>query len=192
VEALIVSSLMAFVGGVVVAAVTGGFSVWRRAADYGVGEEAALIAFEGFRRDLHSSRRFSPIPVEGDGEAFAVPAVGRLAGDPEGPEEIGRLGYFLDERQRLLCRSFVPYRLSRRYDVRDRCQAVLEDVERLHFEYFGMSEAGEMSWRNAWEAPGPPLAVKIAVVLHPKGKKPASYSTVAHISRTLKHNEEPE
>ena len=185
VEALIVSSLMAFIGGVLVATITGGFSVWKRAQDQGTSEEAALVAFDGFRRDLHNSRRFSLVHVKGDYEELSFPAAGQLATDPAQPQEIGRLGYFLDERHHLLCRSFIPYRLSRRVDLKDRCQVVLEDVERLQFEYFGVSDAEEASWLHAWDAPTPPLAVKIAVLLRSKGKRPSPHSTVVHLSRTL-------
>ena len=187
VEILIVTVLMTFVTGIIVAALTGGLRVWKRASDYGAREQALLVAFDGMRRDLRNSRRFSLEPFKGDYEQFVFPTVGQLAPDPGGLQEIGQLGYFLDERAHVLCRSFIPYRLSRRLRPRDRCQVTLQDVQRLRFEYFGAGDkTREAGWSEHWESPDPPAAVKASIVIQEKGRQPASHSLVVYLDRALK------
>ena len=92
--------------------------------------------------------------------------------------ELGRLGYYLDERRHVLCRSFVPYRLMRRERLTDRCQAVLEDVARLRFRYFGtLREDDEPEWMEHWDLAQPPLAIECAITLQAAGR-PAAPQTL--------------
>ena len=173
VELLVTTSLMALVGAAAVAALAGGIRVWERAHETGLDHPACLIAFDRLRRDLHNTRRFKPVPFEGTYDQYAAAAVERADRDSTQPDEIGRLGYFLDERHHLLCRSFVPYRLVRRERLTDRCQAVLEDVTRIRFSYFGADEErGTTEWVEHWHATEPPLAVKCTLTIHRPHQEP--------------------
>ena len=188
VELLVTTSLMALVGGAMVAALAGGMSVWERASQMGTGQQASLIAFEWMRRDLSNARRFHPVPFEGAYDRYTFAAAERAAVDVPMPQEIGRLGYFLDERRHVLCRSFVPYRLMRGERLTDRCQAVLEDVARVRFGYFGTQEkGGEPEWSGHWDVEGEPLAVKLELVVQSGRQPPATHTMV--IARP---NEPPE
>lgn len=152
VELLIVASIMTFVSGVIVATLTGGFRVWARASDYGVHEQAGLIAFEGIRRDVSNARQFVPIPFEGSASELSFAAVAPY-GDPSAQPELGQLGYYVDLRRGLLCRSFIPYRLMQRMRLRDRCEVVLETVQKARFDYYGdEAGSGDASWGTSWDA----------------------------------------
>ena len=190
VEMLITTSLMTLVAGVLMAALSGGLRVWQRALDYGSGEQASLIAFNSMRRDFENSRRFTLVPFAGEYDevrfAFADSAM-----PGSGPVEIGRLAYFLDARRQRLCRSFAPYRLARRVDPTDRCQAVLDGVRRFRLEYFGEPEQGQGAhWSQHWDASEPPLAVKVSADVQEQGKRTATRSFIVYLNHDLKADDE--
>ena len=165
VELLVTTSLMALVGGVTVAALAGGLRVWERSHEASVNQHAVLVALDGLRKDVRALRQFRLVPFDGAYDHFEAAAVGRVDPDGDGPEELGRLGYFLEERRRLLCRSFVPYRLVKRQRLTDRCEIVLEDVTRIRVSYFGTDEdSGQTGWFEHWHSTAPPMALKGEVV----------------------------
>ena len=181
---LITISLMALLAGAVVAALAGGFRVWRRASAYNVHEQASLLAFDGLRRDLHRTTPFKLLPFAGSYDEMAFAAVAHDPHQPEAEHELGRQGYYLDEPNDVLCRSFVPYRQVGEIRLRDRCEVVLEHVQRLRFDYFGLAQAGETTaagWSQGWDRQAAPLAVKISVTMQ-EGKQPATaHSTVVFL-----------
>ena len=181
-EMLMTLSLLALLAGAVVASVAGGFRVWHRAAAYGANDQASLLAFEGLRRDLHSAAPFKLLPFSGAYDELTFAAVGKDPHEPEALKELGRQGYYLDEFHDVLCRSFVPYRLAREVRLKDRCEVVLDHVQRLRFDYFGAEQlTQEAAWTQHWEAKVAPTAVKISVTLQ-DGKEPAtSHSTVVFL-----------
>ena len=140
VELLVTMALMTFIVGVTTSVLMGGLRVWERVADYGSGEQAAVITFERARRDLRSARTFTLIPFDGRYDRFSFTAVGWDRADQEGPKELGRLGYYHDHRSKTLCRTFVPYRRMKRVRLKDECEVVLDDVTRIRLRYFGPSE----------------------------------------------------
>ena len=169
VELLVATSIMTLVGGVCVAVLAGGIGVWQRAMEYGTKDQASLIASERMRRDLQNVRRFAPIPPEGTSAQYTFAAVDRA--EPGALAELGQLGYFLDLRERRLCRAFVPYRLMRRSRLRNHCQPVLDGVTRLAMSYFGAEgEGGDARWSRSWESSEPPAAVKVTVELDDDGQ----------------------
>ena len=114
-ELLVTVSLMALIAATCVGALEAGLRVWRRAAIVGTNDQAVLLAFERIRKDVESARRFAPVPFDGRLEELTFAATGRVAlKDTEGPRELGRLGYYVDQRNHLLCRSFMPYRSMKR------------------------------------------------------------------------------
>jgi hypothetical protein len=134
------------------------------------------------RRDLASARRFSLIPFNGSYDEFTFAAVRGNAQDPSEPAELGRMGYYLDERRKLLCRSFVPYRMQRRMDLKDACQIVLEGVSRVRFEYFGASEAdADPSWDSGWDTAVLPAAVKASIILDRGGTRTSTEHAVVYV-----------
>ena len=182
VELLVTTSLMAMVGGAAVAALAGGLRVWDRATSLGTDQQAMLIAFERMRRDLHNLRRFAPIQFEGDYHEYAFPVVEAANADSNAPKEIGRLGYFHDERRQLLCRSFAPYRLLRHERLTDHCQPVLEGLTRVRFKYFGKdSDSGTAGWMEHWSSLTPPLAVSAEMTLRPRGQPPTTHTVVIDV-----------
>ena len=192
-ELLIVVSLMALVGGAIVAILTGGIRVWKRAADYGTSEQARLIAFDSMGRDLRSARRFSLVPFRGAYDQVTFPAAREVRPDPEALQEIGALSFFLDGRKQLLCRSFVPYRLMRHVDMKDRCQVILDGVQRVRFEYFGAAkETKEASWSSRWDATEPPTMVKASVTIGPKGHPAADHTFLVYLPHALQKIEADE
>ena len=183
-EMLITISLMALLAGAVVAAIAGGFRVWRRASAYNVNEQASLVAFEGLRRDLHNVTPFRLVPFAGAYDEMTFAVVAHDPQMPDAPDELGRQGYYLDEFHDVLCRSFAPYRLAREVRLKDRCEVVLEHVQRLRFDYFGAEsgkETTEPSWSQSWDAKVPPAAVTVSVTVQ-DGTRPASaHSTVVFL-----------
>ncbi len=177
-ELLVTTSLMVLVGGATVASLSGGLRVWERAQAFGMEHQETLIGLEQLRRGLQGVRRFTPIPFEGSYQQCAFAAAGRDQPEGELSLEIGRLGYFLNERQHLLCRSFVPYRLMTRQQLTSRCEAVLTDVIRLRFRYFG-DETGEGSnerWASRWRAPEPPVALQGEVTIQKPNRPPQTHT----------------
>ncbi|MDP3766836.1 MAG: type II secretion system protein GspJ, partial [Dehalococcoidia bacterium] len=113
------------------------------------------------RHDLLSLRRFDPLPFEGAPEEFSAAGVDR--DHPEAPvEELGRLGYYFERRERRLCRSFVPFRVAARERLKTRCEAMLEDVDDVNLSYLsGPGATG--GWVDRWREPDPPWAVRLTV-----------------------------
>lgn len=179
IELLITTSLMALVGGATVAALSGGMRVWERGMEFGVHRQASLIAFDQIRRDLHNARRFAPIPWQATYDQIAFSAAEPDPMRLDAPPEPGRLGYFLDERRQVLCRSFVPYRRVRRERLTDRCHAILEGVTRLRFAYFGAdAEGGEPAWRERWATPAMPTAIRVDISLQGRASQAVTRSLV--------------
>ena len=161
VELLITTALMAFIGAVTVAALSGGVGVWERAAAYGTQQESSNLAFDRVRRDLRNATIFTPVPFTGAYDQCSFARVDHEPSSGDSVLELGRVGYFLDERHHLLCRSFVPYRLMKRYRVTERCEPILEGVMRLRFRYYGAEDpAGTPAWTEHWSSPRPPLALQ--------------------------------
>jgi type II secretory pathway component PulJ len=178
-EVLITTALLVMIIGAVLAAVSGGYRVWGRTAEYGVNEQASLVAFEQMRRDLHNAAPFRLIPFAGARHELTFAVVSREPGAAQAPREIGRHGYYLDEQRDLLCRSFAPYRLSREVRLKDRCEVVLEHVQRFDVEYFGApSQTAEAAWSEDWEADTLPAAVKVSVVLRAEAQPASSHAMV--------------
>lgn len=179
VELLVTTSLMALVGGATVAALAGGVRVWERAAELGIHRQNALLAFEHIRRDTQNARRFAPVPFEGAYDQVAFAAVDDDPSGPTGAAELGRLGYFLDQRNHVLCRSFVPYRLMRRVRLTERCRAVGDEVTRVRFAFFGPEEAhGTARWVERWRSSDPPMAVRVELSVLGGDQRATAYSWV--------------
>ena len=176
VELLVTTSLMALVGGVTVGGLSGGFRVWERAGQFEAKHQAAvLVAAEQFRRDVRNVRRFAPVGFAGAYDQYAFPAVEDAEPGDERPAELGRRGYFLDERHHRLCRAFTPYPQVEHERLRDRCQTVMEDVTRVRFSYFGKDpDSGAVQWLERWDAPRPPLAVQAELTMQTAGGAPVS------------------
>ncbi|MBI4342932.1 MAG: hypothetical protein HY599_06160 [Candidatus Omnitrophica bacterium] len=181
---LITTSLMTLVAGAIVAALTSGLRVWQRASEAGTATQSALVAFDQLNKDMRSYRRFTLVPFDGAYDAFTMPMVQRSSPDPSASKELGGLTYFLDKRRQALCRSFVPYRLSRRLRPRERCEPVLDHVTRLRFEYFGAEQPeASADWSGSWESGDPPMAVKVSFTVEEPGHRPTSHSWLVSLAR---------
>jgi hypothetical protein len=170
-ELLVSASLLALVAGTAAAALGAGVRVWRRAASLGSEEQAVLLGFSRLRTDLLNARRFAPVPFRGRSDTLQFAAVHPTADGEEPVEELGRLGYFFDARRQLLCRSFASYRELRSVRLRERCQPLLEDVNRVRVRYFGIDpDRGEGRWTSHWELDTLPLAVRLSAWLGRAGR----------------------
>lgn len=181
VELLVTISLLVFVAGAVAATFSGGMRLWQRVQARGAGSEAAQIAFEQLRRDLRSARHFTPIGFEGEFDRVSFPGI--ALDERSDLEELGRVGYFFDEAHHRLCRSHEPYRLVRRFGLRDHCTTVMGELDRVRFSYYtfdAASRSGE--WTGSWSSPEPPLAVKVEIRYHdPTGRVSQRESLVVHL-----------
>ena len=183
VELLVTTSLMALVGGAAVSALAGGVRVWQRAVDLGRHDEAVLIAQRRMERDLHNRRMFSLVPFGGAYDQCSFAVVDHANLDAAAPEELGRVGYFLKTRDRLLCRSFVPYRAMRSTRLTQRCQPILEGVTRVRFQYRGMHpEQGSTGWVERWDAAKPPLAIRIDLSVQVGKRAESDYTMVVSLA----------
>lgn len=184
VEMLITLTLMVVVAGVLTGVISGGYRVWARTAAYGTEEQASIVAFEQLRHDLQGLRPFALVPFRGSYDGFTAAAAGRRAGSNlKAPKEVGRLAYQLRDREGVLCRSFIPYRLSERIGKRDQCEVALQGVQRIRFEYFGAARPGEPGrWSSSWDADTLPTAVKVSVELARDGRAPVAKSFVGFLA----------
>ena len=182
-ELLVTTSLMALVGGATVAALSGGIRVWERTVDFGTHQQAALIAFDRMRHDFQNVRHFTPVTFAGVYDQVAFPGVDRANPLSEGPAEIGRVGYFLDEPRHLLCRSFTPYRRMRQERVTDQCHPALEGVTWVRFSYVGTdAQGGSTGWSESWRSALPPMAIKAEVAVAGSGQQATTHSSVVYLS----------
>ena len=162
IELLITLTLMAVVGGTVTAIFAGGARVWERFQQSDVKEQWVLLTLEQIDRDLRNARRFSLIPFEGTYDEVSFPLLVAPSAQEAGARELGRAGFFFNDRQGMMCRSRVPYRQMRSTRLRDMCQELTDGLGRVRFEYFGAETAGgDPRWVTSWKQPTPPLAVKV-------------------------------
>lgn len=180
VELLVTVSLVALVGATVVASVTGCLKVWERINEHGRQAQWVAVAFDQLRQDLRSPRRFGPIPFDGthDAVSFAsvVPMTTAAGVDMN---EMGRIGYYFDAHRQMLCRSQQSYRFLRRVQLKDACDPVLTNVERVRFSYYVTKpETKTGEWFNEWSSPQPPLAVKVEVRYHERTTNHADTQTL--------------
>ena len=187
VELLVTVALMALVAGTCLAVLGGGMRVWRRATAYGTQEQSVLVAFDRMRRDLENARRFSPVPFEGRYDQPTFAQVERVDSDSQNPYELGQLGYFLNERQHLLCRSFVPYRSMKRVKLKDHCQPILEGVAAARFSYFGTTEEGEAGWSQRWHSKELPSAVRVSLTIGEDAQSTGGYSFIVALMNARPH-----
>lgn len=184
VELLITVSLVALIAGAVVATFAGGIQVWQRLQVYGAREQWVQTAFHQLRRELRNARRFEPIRFEGTYDVFSFPAL-VSTGLEEGlqVEEVGQVGYFFDSPRRTLCQSQHPYRVLRRFRLKDSCSPVLTGIDRLRFSYPAVdSDTNSSSWSDSWSSSQPPLAVKVEVRFHDSSiQRPHVYSLIVHL-----------
>ena len=177
------TSLMALVAGATVSALAGGIRVWERSVEFGSHHQAALIAFTKLEHDLRNARPFAPVPFEGAYDQCTLAIVDRPSVPPNALPELGRLGYYLNERDHVLCRSFVPYPMAPRLRLKDRCQPVLEDVAKLRLRYFGHDEeGGAIDWSSHWRATHPPLAVQVELTLQAGGTRASTHAAVIYVA----------
>ena len=165
VELLVTVALVSLIGATVVAAVSGCLRVWGKVSAHGDTTSWAEVTFAGIRHDLHNIKTFTPINFKGEYDTMRFPAVVRSPlSDGEEIPEIGQVGYYFDNQHKRLCRAQVPYRLMRRAHLKDRCDAVMNHVNRVRFSYYKpKTDTGEAGWGTAWEAVEPPIAVKVEV-----------------------------
>lgn len=180
-EMLIVTALVTLIAGTVMALVSSGARVWERFERSGVKEQWILVAMEQMGREVRNARRFSPVPFRGAYDEMSFASLLPSA-ETDAPAELGRTAYFFDDRQHRLCRAQQPYRGLRHARARDACAPILEDVQRLRFEYFGTElEDGEPSWSTSWKHSAPPLAVKIELGYLDSDDKLVSRSRIIHL-----------
>jgi len=179
VELLVTLALLTMVCGAVVATLAGGLRVWGRLKAHGTRDQWIQVALEQLQHDLHNLRSFEPIGFDGSYEAFAFPAL--VPVDVEGQpshDELGRLGYFFDQIHQRFCRSQYSYRLLRAHRVKDSCDSVLTEIDRLRFRYGAIDpDTNTLAWSESWSSAEAPLAVNIEIGYRDAStQRPASQS----------------
>lgn len=173
VEMLVAMTLLTLVSASIAAVFSGGMVVWERVQAHGVHDQALQVAFAQLQRDVRGVRRFAPLPFEGDYDALSFAAL------VEEPPQLGQLGYFFDSGRRRLCRAAVDYRDVRVRSLKDRCQPVLEEVDRVRVSYYGWDEASAaFGWQGNWSVSSPPLAVKVDVSRRAALGRPLTTQTI--------------
>ena len=173
VEMLVAMTLLTLVSASIAAVFSGGMVVWERVQAHGVHDQALQVAFAQLQHDVHAVRRFAPLPFEGDYETMAFPAL------VDEPPRLGQLGYFFDSGHRRLCRATIDYRDVRVRSLTDRCQPVLDEVDRVRLSYYGWDEASAaFGWRGDWSDANPPMAVKVEVSWRAAQSQPLTTQSV--------------
>ena len=174
VEMLVTLSMLALVGMTAVAILSGGLRVWERLQNQETVGQQVSLALESVRREIHNAQLFRPIPFKGEYDSFSFPAlVERVLEDGTVLQEVGRVGFFLDEGRNQLCRSRLPYRLLRGILLRENRAPLVGGIQRLRFSYYGEDlSTGDFAWKDSWFFEEPPLAVKMELGYRetPKGK----------------------
>lgn len=177
VELLVSLSLLVMVAGAVVAVLSAGFRIWERVQMEGRTETTLHLTLEQIRKDLQRCRSFKAIPFRGEYDKVSfsalVPVIYRRDHSVWTVQEPGRIGYFFDSGRRFLGRSQHPYRVVRRYGVKENSHPVFNDADRVRFWYYSVDSDGSAHWLNSWDSEEVPLAVKIEV----STTDPASHQT---------------
>ena len=168
VEALVALSLVTLVGGTAFAVFAGGLRIWERLNEQGAQEQEIQLVLEQMRRDLTNLRPFHPIGLKGAYDEVSFPSIVPVtfrdleSGENFEVQEIGRVAYFYDSYHRTLRRSETPYRLVRRYSVKEISRPVLGQVQKFRFSYYSTEPDGEGGgWAGNWEEENLPLALKM-------------------------------
>ena len=193
VELLVTVSLLGMIAGTVAATFSGGMRVWERIQSRGTHGQWIEVTLDQVRRDIGSMRAFAPIEFKGEYDEVSFPALvswtPRPTVDdkmPEPRDEPGRRGYYFDSGRRMLCRSEHPYRLTRRYRLKDACSPVMTEVDRVRFSYCEVDPSkGACAWTDGWDADRPPVAVKMEIGYHDAiTKRDASNTLIVQVPVT--------
>ena len=183
VELLVTLMLFALIAATLTATFAGGFKVWARFQTGGAREPWLQVAFEQFRRDLHDARRFQPISFQGAYDMVSFPALVSTATDTGDFQELGRVGYFWDGARRRLCRSHAPYRRLSHTSLKETCETVISDLNRLRLSYCTWDATeGAYRWSSSWSAKEPPLAVKLELTYdEPSTRRAVTQSLIVQV-----------
>mgnify|MGYP001571234000 FL=1 len=183
VELFVTLVLFALIAATLAATFAGGVKVWERFQTVGAREQWLQVAFDQFRRDLHDARRFQPIPFQGAYDAVSFPALVLTAAEARDDQELGRVGYFWDGTRRRLCRSHESYRRLAHAGLKDTCEAVISDLDRLRLSYYTWDPADEAyEWSSSWSASEPPLAVKLELTYsEPSSRRAVTQALIVHV-----------
>lgn len=185
IELLVTISLMVLVLGTIVATFAGGSRIWERLRGRSYQEQQVQLAFEEMRRGLHNLRSFEPIPFKGEYDQLFFPAlVLTLSEELSTSQEVGQVGYFLDEGRGVLRKSQCSYRLLRHADVREASSSVCTNVDQLRFEYYEFDPLAERYfWSSTWSQSTPPPAVKVEITYHDEfSEDPETQYIVVHLA----------
>jgi len=126
------------------------------------------VAFQDLRVHLRSFQPYKKFEFKGESEEIQFPL---LAASPlrkaDGLYEPALATYYLREEDGVLCRSVMPYRLTRENRYKDlTCTEVMSGVEKWKLSYYGYNESGKNHhWRSNWSE-STPLSVKIELTYH--------------------------
>jgi type II secretory pathway pseudopilin PulG len=165
IELLVTVALLTVVAGTMMATFVGGVTVSERLQAQGTQDQWLQVVLGEFRRDLRSARRFQPILFEGSYDAVSFASLVPSGADASPDSgEVGQLGYFWDSARHRLCRSHHPYRWLRQVRLKDSCDPVFTQIDRVRFSYYTVDPQSETStWSTSWSSADPPLAVKVEV-----------------------------
>jgi hypothetical protein len=137
---LLVVSLMSVVGAAVYQAAFNGLAIWRRSEDFGQ-EEDVFLLLEKMQVDLRNAIDHAAMPFEGKPDQISFPSVVRTRADTHNPqqrggmvEQIGRVAYFFEEKQRCVFRRQANYSQSLK-GAFGKEQILIRNVESLTLQY---------------------------------------------------------
>jgi hypothetical protein len=137
---LLVVSLMSMVGAAVYQAAFNGLAIWRRSEHFGQ-EQDVFLLLEKMEKDLHNTVDHTSISFAGEGGWISFPAMVRTRADSQNPqqrgtmvEQIGKVVYLFDEKQRSVLRRQANYSQSLKGTF-GKEQTIIENVEAMTLQY---------------------------------------------------------
>jgi hypothetical protein len=133
-------------------------SIWRRVKDASMLERMVLLKIEKLSRELRQTFNFQDIAFIGSKEQIEFPQII--------DSDISRVTYKLGPDNRKLFRIQVTLKdlLGEKEPVVHEGVVYLSGIEKIDFSYFYFDlEKNSYSWKESWQGPGLPLAVKINI-----------------------------
>jgi hypothetical protein len=158
---MVAASILGLIGLAILTTFGSGFSIYERVQAYGGSQTDALLALEEIERDVRNIFPFATIPVEGETDRIAFPAVIETIVEAEGGptlhSSIGKIAYLVDDGEfenKVLKKSRQNYSAAVSESASDaQEEEVLVAITDLAFRYYSYnSEEETYAWDGSWSA----------------------------------------
>ncbi|MFH1678923.1 MAG: type II secretion system protein GspJ [Candidatus Omnitrophota bacterium] len=161
IELLITAGIFAVVSVAIYTTFNSGIRVWRSVKDADIAEARNLIKFEKLNRELRQAFNFQDIAFAGTNEQIEFPQVI--------DSDITRVTYLLDAGKKNLSRSQIKLKDILEAQSPEPGAIYFTNIEKFNLSYLYFDlEKSAYSWKESWEGPGLPFAVKIDISIDGK------------------------